>query len=41
MVIDAVASNRTVVLTGKGGRLARWRHALDRDRQIIATTPRM
>ena len=41
MVIDAVASNRTVVLTGKGGRLARWRHALDRDRQIIATSPRM
>jgi hypothetical protein len=41
MVIDVAAPNRIVVLSGDGGRLARWRHAIDRDRRIIATTPRM
>ncbi|MCH1422282.1 MAG: hypothetical protein L7U62_02160 [Candidatus Poseidoniaceae archaeon] len=41
MILDVVASNRIVVLSGDGGRLARWRHALDRDRRILATTPRM
>jgi len=41
MVIDVTAPNRIVVLSGDGGRLARWRHALDRDRRILATTPRM
>jgi hypothetical protein len=38
MMIDIASPNRIVVLSGKGGRLARWRHALDRDRRIIATT---
>ncbi|MBT4070972.1 MAG: hypothetical protein HOL72_07330 [Euryarchaeota archaeon] len=37
MMIDIASPNRIVVLSGKGGRLARWRHALDRDRRIIAT----
>jgi len=41
MVLDVVGPNRIVVLSGDGGRLARWRHALDRDRRIIATTPQM
>ena len=41
MVLDVVGPNRIVVLSGGGGRLARWRHALDRDRRIIATTPQM
>jgi predicted regulator of Ras-like GTPase activity (Roadblock/LC7/MglB family) len=41
MIIDVAAPNRIVVLSGDGGRLARWRHALDRDRRILATTPRM
>jgi predicted regulator of Ras-like GTPase activity (Roadblock/LC7/MglB family) len=40
-IIDVAAPNRIVVLSGDGGRLARWRHALDRDRRILATTPRM
>ena len=37
MMIDIASPNRIVVLSGKNGRLARWRHALDRDRRIIAT----
>ena len=41
MMIDIAGPDRIVVLSGKGGRLARWRHALDRDRRIIATTPQM
>ena len=41
MMIDIAGPERIVVLSGKGGRLARWRHALDRDRRIIATTPQM
>ena len=41
MMIDMAGPERIVVLSGKGGRLARWRHALDRDRRIIATTPQM
>ena len=41
MMIDIAHPGRIVVLTGKGGRLARWRHALDRNRKIIATTPQM
>ena len=41
MVLDVVGPNRIIVLSGDGGRLARWRHALDRDRRILATTPRM
>lgn len=41
MMIDMAGPERIVVLCGKGGRLARWRHALDRDRRIIATTPQM
>lgn len=38
MMIDIASKNRIVVLSGAGGRLARWRHALERDRRIIATT---
>ncbi len=41
MVVDIATPNRIVVLSGEGGRLARWRHALDRDRRILATTQRM
>jgi hypothetical protein len=41
MVVDIAAPNRIVVLSGDGGRLARWRHALDRDRRVLATTQRM
>ena len=41
MMIDIACPERIVVLTGQGGRLARWRHALDRNRRIIATTPQM
>ncbi|MED6338189.1 MAG: hypothetical protein VYC12_04100 [Candidatus Thermoplasmatota archaeon] len=41
MMIDIARPGRIVVLTGRGGRLARWRHALDRNRRIIATTPQM
>lgn len=41
MILDVAAPNRIAVLSGEGGRLARWRHALDRDRRILATTPRM
>lgn len=41
MMIDMAGPERIVVLSGKGGRLARWRHALDRDRRILATTPQM
>ena len=41
MLIDIARTGRIVVLSGQGGRLARWRHALDRNRRIIATTPRM
>ena len=41
MMVDMAGPERIVVLSGKGGRLARWRHALDRDRRIIATTPQM
>ena len=41
MLIDIARPGRIVVLFGQGGRLARWRHALDRNRRIIATTPRM
>ncbi|RJU83379.1 MAG: hypothetical protein DWB99_02190 [Candidatus Poseidoniales archaeon] len=41
MMVDMAGPERIVVLCGKGGRLARWRHALDRDRRIIATTPQM
>ena len=41
MMIDIVRPGRVVVLTGSNGRLARWRHALDRNRRIIATTPQM
>ena len=41
MIIDVAAPTRIVVLSGEGGRLARWRHALDRDRRLLATTPRM
>lgn len=41
MMIDIAAPNRIVVLSGQGGRLARWRHALERDRRIIATTQSM
>ena len=41
MMIDVARPERVVVLTGQGGRLARWRHALDRNRRIIATTPQM
>ena len=41
MLIDIARPGRIVVLSGQGGRLARWRHALDRNRRIIATTPRM
>lgn len=39
MMIDVASPTRIVALSGKGGRLARWRHALDRDRKILATTP--
>jgi predicted regulator of Ras-like GTPase activity (Roadblock/LC7/MglB family) len=39
MMIDVASPNRIVALSGNGGRLARWRHALDRDRKILATTP--
>ena len=41
MMIDIAHPSRIVVLTGTGGLLARWRHALDRNRKIIATTPQM
>ena len=41
MMIDIACPERIVVLSGQGGRLARWRHALDRNRRIIATTPQM
>lgn len=41
MVIDVALPNRIIVLSGKGGRIARWRHALDRDRRILTTTQRM
>ena len=37
-MIDSASPNRMVEMSGKGGRLARWRHALDRGRRIIATT---
>ncbi len=39
MMIDVASPTRIVALSGNGGRLARWRHALDRDRKILATTP--
>ena len=38
-MIDVASPTRIVALSGAGGRLARWRHALDRDRRILATTP--
>ena len=41
MMIDMAGPERIVVLCGQGGRLARWRHALDRDRRMLATTPQM
>ncbi len=41
MMIDMAGPDRIVVLCGKEGRLARLRHALDRDRRILATTPQM
>ncbi len=41
MMIDIARPGRIVVLTGTGGRLAGWRHALDRNRRILATTPQM
>ena len=41
MMIDIARPVRIVVLTGTGGRLAGWRHALDRNRRILATTPQM
>tara|TARA_B100001093_G_scaffold349099_1_gene333693 strand:- start:77447 stop:77788 length:342 start_codon:yes stop_codon:yes gene_type:complete len=41
MLIDVALPNRIMVLSGRGGRLARWRHALDRDRRILTTTHRM
>lgn len=39
LMIDVASPTRIVALSGSGGRLARWRHALDRDRRILATTP--
>ena len=41
LMIDFVGPGRIVALSGTRGRLARWRHGLDRDRKILATTPRM
>jgi len=41
MMIDISGPGRIAVLSGKGGRLAGWRHALDRNRRILATTPQM
>ena len=38
-MIDVASPTRVVALSGSGGRLARWRHAIDRDRRIFATTP--
>ena len=39
MMIDAVGEDRRIVLFGQGGRLARWRHAIDHNRGSLATTP--
>jgi predicted regulator of Ras-like GTPase activity (Roadblock/LC7/MglB family) len=39
LMVDVASPTRIVALSGKDGRLARWRHALDRDRRILATTP--
>ncbi|DAC28012.1 MAG TPA: hypothetical protein D7H99_03275 [Candidatus Poseidoniales archaeon] len=41
MMIDIAGPGRITVLAGQGGRLAQWRHALDRNRRILATTPMM
>ena len=40
LMIDVASPTRIVALSGNGGRLARWRHALERDRKILATTPK-
>jgi hypothetical protein len=36
MIIDRIRSDLILVLEGKGGQLARWRHSIDRDRALIA-----
>ena len=36
MIIDRIRSDLILVLEGDGGQLARWRHAVDRDRAMIA-----
>ena len=38
-VIDVLTPYRILMLNGKGGHLARWRHSTDRMRKQLATTP--
>ncbi|MEK9651143.1 MAG: hypothetical protein VW102_03000 [Poseidonia sp.] len=38
-VIDVLTPYRILMLKGKNGHLARWRHSTDRMRKQLATTP--
>ena len=40
-MIDIVTPYRILMLHGKGGKLARWRHSIDLNRKSLATTPEM
>ena len=40
-MIDIVTPYRILMLHGKGGKLARWRHSVDVNRKSLATTPEM
>jgi hypothetical protein len=40
-MIDIVTPYRILMLHGKGGKLARWRHSVDLNRKSLATTPEM